>query len=776
MQHGAIHVQEADGPEQEEPSEKLAAVIGRLQSEADKRVMARQPWERQWLADLRQKHGRYAEDEEVILFSDQEKQNGSRLFLNQTRPKTNSLSARLSDILFPTDDRNWALNPTPVPEMEDEASTLNSLRKDANDTMQAAKARETEASLEGDSARLERAQTERAQAEKVIDEVADAEAELAAVKREARRKCDLMQEEIDDQLKASKHNRESRKVIQDACDVGIGVMKGPVVGLRTKKRWVKAENQDGSNVISLRFEGDRTPSNQRVNYWSFFPDPDVADIEDGEGVFERHLMNSSKFRKLQRRGDIDKDALRRVLRQGPRQGNQPTYLNQLNDITGNQQVQTTDYFIVWEYSGPIDGEDIEILTEQYGVEGFEHMFTDDGEVDPLAEMQVRIWFCQGEVLAFAPHPLDSGECLYSTFRLEPDENSPWGFGIPYLMRHPQALLNAAVRMMSDNAGWAAGPQIVVNKNVVTPENGSWILEGRKLWVRRHGDAGPNERPFETFSIDMHQAELANIMEIALQQIDDVTIPSIAQGEQGAEVTKTAQGMAMLMNSANVVFRRWVKNFDDFVTKPTISRMYEFNMLHSEKDEIKGDYETDVRGSSVLLVREMQAQNMMMILDRYIDHPVYGPMLREREAFEHMLRAHMMPVSEMLRTKDEYDAELERRANQPSMELQAAELQMQAAELDRQIRQAEIESKERISSNEWGIRERIAMLEAETELQSLAEKLNMSMEELKAKTGIAMAGRDDRTAAARIAAEQKDRSLATEVAMRERTGESAGGAV
>ena len=36
----------------------------------------------------------------------------STVFIGMTRQKTNSAEARLSDILLPTDDRNWGIQPT----------------------------------------------------------------------------------------------------------------------------------------------------------------------------------------------------------------------------------------------------------------------------------------------------------------------------------------------------------------------------------------------------------------------------------------------------------------------------------------------------------------------------------------------------------------------------------------------------------------------------------------------------------------------------------------
>ena len=41
----------------------------------------------------------------------------STVFIGMTRQKTNAAEARVADILLPTDDRNWGIQPTPNPYM-----------------------------------------------------------------------------------------------------------------------------------------------------------------------------------------------------------------------------------------------------------------------------------------------------------------------------------------------------------------------------------------------------------------------------------------------------------------------------------------------------------------------------------------------------------------------------------------------------------------------------------------------------------------------------------
>lgn len=351
-----------------------------------------------------------------------------------------------------------------------------------------------------------------------------------------------------------------------------------------------------------------------------------------------------------------------------------------------------------------------------------------------------LWFCEGEPLKFGIGHMDSGEPIYSVYNLEKDDSSIWGFGFPSMMRDSQAAMNGAWRMMMDNSGLSSGPQIVVDKNAVEPSDGDWTLLPRKIWLRKTDATG--KAVFDVHNIDSHQAELANIIALAKQFIDDETAISVlAQGEQGAHTTQTSSGMALLMNAVNVVFRRMVKNFDDDMTVPNIRRLYDWNMQFSPKQHIKGDFEVDARGTSVLLVREIQSQNLLVLLN-FVGHPVLGMLLKAAAILRKLGQSMMIPADEIIKTDEEVRTEAEAMAkNPPPPDPSFAAAKLRA---DTDLRLAEINR--------------------ETAMLTLAEKLNMNEGQVRAML-----------AKARMDNESKERMLATEVAVEERNSKRAAAA-
>lgn len=747
-------------PAEETPSalrDRLNRIVLRLQDEADRRVMLRGGIEKRWIEDLRQYHGRYSEAQIERM----KEVDGSSLFISLTRPKTNALIARLHDLLFPTDDKNWGIGPTPVPELTEPAEQAMREMQAAQDQLSEATAAGEEAARHEDRAGMAQAEGMAREAETRMSAAQEAHEALEAQLEEARGRARLMAEEIDDQLKTCRYAARARDVIEDICKLGTGILKGPVVGDKTRAKWSREELEGGASLYRLQREAVPHPEAYRVDPWGFFPPPEATSMEDcdGEGIFERHLMTAGQFRKFAKRPDVDKEIARAILKAGPT-GNAPTYLPDLYAVTGQSQYQQAERFVVWEYTGPLDPEEVAFVARMTGRDDFAEAV--ETEYDPLEELIVRAWFCDGRLLAFGEHPLDSAEHLYSVSNLEKDESSLFGFGLPYIMRDDQSALNAAWRMMMDNAGLSTGPQIVVHRDKVEPSDGDWVLRRRKIWFATDKWA-PGDRPFETFDIPNHQAELANIIALARQQVDEVTnMPAIAQGEQGTGVTKTAQGMALLMNSANVVFRRLVKNFDDDMTVPTIRRFYDFNMQFSRKEHIKGDYEVDARGSSVLLVREMQSQNLMMIALQFGGHPIYGAMLKDHELLTEIFKANMLSAGQFVVSKSEWE-KLQREQSDPQAQL--AQMQAQEAEAEREIKREEMQLKAAMAEREAASREVVANLNYEAAMMTLAEKLNMSAEDLAAKI---QDKREERAS--------KERQLAVEVGMAQRTGKSAGGSV
>lgn len=693
-------------PEEERTAwqqERLQVLGMKLQRLARDQVSRRREIQDRWLEDLRQYNGMYDMETEARLKANKE----SRVFANITRSKSNQAEARLYDMLFPTDDRNWAVMPTPVPELSEMADDPRQAMDPATGGP-AVNPETGEPVSVGD------------QAQQLMDDAKD--------------RAQKMEKEIEDHLTEAQYAIKARDAIHDACVYGTGVLKGPIVKGRSRRAWQQIDD-NGVPVHVLDMVEERRPGVEHVSVWDFFPDMNATRVEDAEFMFERSYATKRDVRQLVKSPHYIVDQIKKLLQAQPDETHIASdHLAQLRELAGLQGNVDENRYELWKYMGPIEAEDLIAC----GCE-----LPEDEKDNPLQEFQAVVEFAGNYVIKAYLHPIDTGDMLYSVFSYEKDDTSIFGFGVPRLMRNAQRIINASWRMILDNGGLAVGPQIVMNRSLVRPADGDWNIRGRKVWFLEDKMRAVGE-VFGMYEISSHQAELANIFTMARQLADEEpSLPVIAQGEQGTHTTQTAQGMTILMNSANVVLRRAVKNFDDDVTVPLITRFYDWLMQYSEKEEIKGDYEVDARGSSVLMVREMQAQNLMTLAMNFAAHPVFGPMTKGAELYRKVVQAHHISEDDVVMTDDDIQAMQQQMAEAAAQQQQGAAA---SAAQDPSVLQAQHQAKLEQLAFERETKLMMADIDREIQLYKLAEQGKLTMAQLEAKlTEKAMTIRADREA-------------------------------
>lgn len=217
------------------------------------------------------------------------------------------------------------------------------------------------------------------------------------------------------------------------------------------------------------------------------------------------------------------------------------------------------------------------------------------------------------------------------------------------------------------------------------------------------------------------------------------VPTIVQGEKGA-APDTVGGMQMLMNSANVVLRRLVKQFDDMVTKPHVRRYYDYNMLYNENEEIKGDFTIDARGSSALLVRDIQNQAFLNLLAAGAN-PIYGKYLDTQKLFEKALQAQHIDPKDVFKPEEEIDrineAEKQAAAQGPAPDprIEAAKMRaeadMQRTQVQNQGDLQELQLRQQLAQQEGQLRMAEMQLTREIEMLKMSNQQNISLEKIKA---------------------------------------------
>lgn len=712
--------------------DRLDLLGASLADRRDEWIAARQSTgvEKRWLDDVDQYMGRDGATKQVASMMDSVQQGfpvinrggtpqRSTVFINITRPKTNTAEARVSNMLLPTDDRNFGVKPSPTPDMGKASQLLARLKAMAGSpgadaavppgappqpagAQQPAMPAMPTAPMAGPTTGPDTAAPGAAPVAAPagaptgpsptagampgptagpmpaapgqppgqppaapLSAMQQALAEHAKTQATADAAAIAMQDQIDGQFQACNWNAECRAMLHDAAVYGTGVLKGPFVVSRTTKTW-QPMSDGQATVHTLEISSEIHPSSCRVSPWNVYPDPACGgDVRAGAGIFEKYDYTSKQLRELVNQPSFIKAQIEKVLADGPMIDAQPTEIDK-------RKPHNKASYTVWEYWGEFEPEDMRAA----GVD------VDDGHTGMVSGCIIMV---NSTVIKGFLNPLDTGDVPYDFFPWEVEDDTPWGYGVPFMCRSAQRVLNAAWRQLMDNAGNSMGPQIILKPGIVQPADKSWTITGNKLW-NCLDDTVDVRTAFASIDIQNHAVELENIIKLAHQFADEESmVPQLSAGEHG-NAPDTVGGMTILMNSINVVLGRIAKSFDDRIIVPHVGRYIDWNMAYSDKSEIKGDHQVQARGTSALLVRDMQNQTLIQF-GAFQGSGAISPMVNWENWVKTVLKAQHVDPTTILKSDQEIQA-LSSQASPPPIQIQVAQLKAQA---DQQSAQAKLQA-------------------------------------------------------------------------------------
>ena len=500
----------------------------------------------------------------------------SRVFLNITRPYVETAASKVIEVLSPGDARAWSLEPTPIPNLPELPSPLvKSLQ--------------------------------------VVEEAAQQGAEVDPVEEminAAARAAKGAQLWIDDKLQECDFAGATRAVVDESSRLGTGIMRGPVPAMR---RTIKAEIDPSTGEDKVTILEEIVPESKAVSVWDAYPDPACGDnIHNGQFFIEHDRMVEKQVRDLIDQPGYVKSALMGVIAEGPR----ASAVSEMAAAPHDSKDLSAARFHVWYYYGFLERADV--LAMQCGC----------SEEDEIKHVGVPVIITMINDTPVKAHlnPMNDGRFPYDFMCWQRVAGSPFGIGIARQIRSCQAILNAHVRAMMENAGLSSGPQIVIARGSVIPADGSWEITPRKVWLLKpDGDIQDTGKAFNAFNIPSNQQELLAAIDFALKMAENVTgLPILLQGQSGPNgVPETLGGMQLLVANASSLLRRMARIYDDFLTKPHISAYYNYLLLYAEDSSIKGDFKIVPHGSSALVARDQRNVFITQSVPQLMANPSFG---------------------------------------------------------------------------------------------------------------------------------------------------------
>jgi len=544
---------------------KLDSVGAILRAEFEQAKTDRLPYEMRWLMNLRMYKGEYEASVKARFDKNQ-----TDAYIRLGRIKCNTMDARMFDMLFPAGlEKNWSIAATPKPALPDNVY---------NDIAQGI----------ADSAQIS------------IDQVPP-EALEKAVKEFADYKAEKMTTAIEDVLTEGKYRRNGRKVIRSGNLFGTGWLKGTLTETSNDIEWTY--DPDVDDYVAQPTEKTKAGFSF-VSVWDVYPDLSAqsSDINLSDYIYQRHVMGKHHVQKLLKQPGFDKKAIKDYLRNHPQGDAKRAYheeeLRLISDDGKRTQTLRNKYEVLERY-GYIDAEDLAAC----GCKDIE-----EGDTSNLFGV---VWMLGNRVIKADIHPSDRAKHIFHKYHFEEDETSIFGFGVPDAIRDTQDLANSAIRAAVDNAGISAGPQVEVNVDLIDPaylETANEVYPF-KTWLRRGKGAEAQQKAVHVTNIDSHVAELIGLFNAFKTLNDEVSnIPSYMHGEGDRGAADTVGGLSMLMGAANITIKDVVANFDEGITVPFITSVYDWLMMFGPK-EVKGDVAVKATGSSSLVAREVRARSL-----------------------------------------------------------------------------------------------------------------------------------------------------------------------
>ena len=606
--------------------------------------------EEKYIRNLRQYLGIYDPDIERTFTEGQ-----SRAYPRLTRVKCISMLARIMNMMFPGNEKNWELDASPSAEMNplDVKAAVQQLMQDM-------------------------AQANGGQQPHMSDDLVD-----EAVNRLAKQRARDLEALIDDQLQEIGGDQTLdyislvRLVVFSGIRYGLGILEGPYVKSETKTVWAPVTGGFAPKQVTIR-----KPLYEFLSVWDYYPDMSAKTLGSGDGYFIRKVMGRSDVRKLANRPDFFADQIKKYLTQDNKGNYRPLNFETQLKVMGTKanvndvKLEPTGRYEIIIWKGPVSAAKL----MQLGV-----TVPQDKQAD---DIEAEVWMIDNTVIKAdmnAWRRLGVDVKTVHTFVFDEDDTSPIGNGLPNVVRDSQMNICNAVRMALDNASVVCGPMLELNVALLRPGQDQKPIQAYQTFERDDDGATAQFPAIREIKVEAHIDELEKLVEMFMKFADTETFIGPMTGGDAdkapSEPMRTAAGASMMKGDAALPFKDIIRNFDFFTQSVILSLVY-FNRKFNPQLVQEGDYDVIARGATSLVAKEVRGIQLDMLAqtltpeDRdWIDEAEF---VRQRLASRDM-QGLMLTKTEAMQNRQGRTAQ--------AAQMQAAELQALQAEIRNQLSQA-----------------------------------------------------------------------------------------
>lgn len=623
----------------------------------------------------------------------------STLYIPLTRRYVNAGVAKVIEMATSPDERPFAIEPTPVPDLIKQSKDLRPvLGEDGQPLQRDPTPIEVNPGSSGTPEHPLPVQTPPAQDLSQAPGKPLTHADLAKEKmKQATEAAEQAGKRIHDWMVEGRFLLHDRRVIGDGGRIGTGILKGPVADI--SQSVVATQGKNGLEIV-LREEIKPVP--KRVRPRNFYPDPACGeDIHNGGYTWERDELSRGMLQKMAKLPGYNERAIAQILREDPRH----IVDDEQQQKPIGQRSSTRMPYEAWFLYGSVTRAEYELVRQT--LNSAEDLTVED----ELTDVPIQATVVNDQIIQLIPQPLNkSGRFPYHVFNWLHRDGFWAGIGIAEQGIAPQRIVNSAGRREIDNAGFAAGMQLILNRELLEPLSSApgknpWEIEAVKLWALKHGHTVDDIRKLmHVVQFPSAHEQLAWLIEFGIRLFEEVTnIPLVSQGWSGKSTPDTFGATNIQNTNANQMIRDVAMNHDLCVIVPFVQQCYEWLLLDpSVPDEEKGDVKIFARGATVLVERALQkqafAQYLPFIMQGHRDLEISLP-----KVFEELWRAERMNPALIRLSEEELDAKAKQPPPEPpevSVAKMRGEIEMQKVKAQHDYNMKELELRREIAQLEF----------------------------------------------------------------------------
>ena len=547
--------------------------------------------EQKMLKSVRARRGEYDPDKLAQL----REQGSSSIYMMLTSNKCRAASSWLRDVVITADDKPWALQPSPIPDMKPDI--LAGLMQKAQKKLEQMMA-------------MGMLPTDEEVKQMLLQMKDEAYRELGDIAEETAQR---MEKKMHQQMIEGQWTTAFAQFIDDLVTFPSAILKGPVVRNRPELKWVPT----GNGQYDLQVKNTLALEWERVDPFYLYPAPDASTVNDGY-LIERHKLSRADLHELIGVDGYSDGAIRGVLEQYGKGGLREWIYVDLTKATAEGKSTTaagqnpSELIDALQFWGSVQGR----LLRDWGM-------TEEEVPDPMAEYPIEAWLIGTWIIKAVINPDPLGRKPYYKTSYEEIPGAFWGNSVSDLCRDTQDICNATARSLVNNMSLASGPQVVYNIDRLPEGENVTQLYPWKIWQVTSDPVGSNSKPVEFFQPATQAMELMAVYEKFATLADEYTgIPRyMTGGNPTGGAGRTASGMSMLMTNAGKSIKQVIANIDEHIIKPCIDRLYYYNMRYSDDPDLKGDVDIVARGAASIMEKEQAMQRRNEFLTTTLNSPI-----------------------------------------------------------------------------------------------------------------------------------------------------------